>query len=1136
MSVAELQKYTAVSKYSRYVEEMGRRETWEETADRYADMLVQKYPHRAVRIDRLRKEFIKPMRVLPSMRGMQFGGPPVFKHNARLYNCWGSYVDRLSFFGEAFYILLCGGGVGASVQECHLRSLPCLSKARLSGRSLPTKTYKPEDSIEGWANCGHVLMTSYHERPVPGFEEWLDCDVKFDLSGIRKKNSPLSYGVGRAPGPMPLAKAMYRNRELLNKALSEGLVRLTDELASDIHLNNSDAVVSGGVRRSANIIIFDLWSRLMRAYKTGNWMEANPQRARANISSMLVRGKVNWDAFWELFGSTKEFGEPGFWWADHEDYVTNPCFRGNTRLATSEGLVRVDELYRRGTANSVVGDYRVGAGDDVRPDACPGVTVRSATPVILTQKDANIYRLTTEHGYTVETTDNHEFPTLQGRRKLKELRPGDILLLQSGEGRFGNSGTYNQGLLLGLMTGDGCVCNGAAWLDLWEDDFGDCESIRDAVNQELQSVPSIGKRPGGDINWTAQHGGNQQKRRIGGERLFRFFRDVVGLQEPADAKKGVPECVWHGSREFVRGYLHGLFHADGSVQCQDRGSKTSLNLRLTQANRQLLADVQQLLQNFGVVSRLYGGRHPAGKRLLPDGKGGVALYECQEIHELVVNRPNLASLMRAIGLFGRKDVLARTYLDVMGWNSRKPERFQTKVVSVEWVAKEDVYCLTEPETNTVIANGVVTGQCAEIMFYCRLLLGRDDPALASLLAKYDGPLVDVDGKVGLSGWQACNLTTQNGRTVKTEFDLYELADAAAELGTYQAGFTDFPYLGPVTEGIIRKEALLGVSIAGVMHNPDVMLSPGVLGAAASRVVTRNNETAGAIGINPAARLTCIKPDGNSSSTLGSFSGCHPGKIRKGFRIAQANKQERPYQHFKSVNPRACEPSAWSKSGSDDVIRFPVQYEGLLEDDMAAVEFLGHVRTLQKHWVGSGTVSERCVRPGLHHNVSCTVKVRENEWDGVARTIYDHQNEYGGVSFISEYGDRDYVQAPFTPVFDTDELVKMYGQSGFAAGLLIADRFLDVPSTVLWSHADVALGLRSEYPEAVDTMAAIKYAAETFFEGDVRQAVYAVKDAYNHLLHEELRDTFRPVDYSQMTGENDVDFQGEVACAGGACET
>jgi ribonucleoside-diphosphate reductase alpha chain len=751
MSVAELQKYTAVSKSARHVAELSRRETWPETVGRSAEMMRQKYPGRASRISSLYDDYVLPTKVLPSMRGLQFGGPPCLKHEARMFNCWGSYVDRLSFFGEAFYILLCGGGVGYSVQERHARSLPGFSRARLSGRKLPRKVFRPDDSIEGWADCSHALMTSYHERPVPGFEGYLDCEVEFDLSVIRKKNSPLSYGVGRAPGPMPLARAMHRNRTLLDAAVAAGVVRMTDELASDVHLNNSDAVVSGGVRRSANICIFDLSSRRMRDYKTGNWRELHPQRARANISAMLVRGGVSWEEFWELFGATREFGEPGFWWADDPDYICNPC--------------------------------------------------------------------------------------------------------------------------------------------------------------------------------------------------------------------------------------------------------------------------------------------------------------------------------------------------------------------------------------------------AEIQFFCRLLLERGDPDLARLTDLYDGPVLEVDGKTALSGWQACNLTTVNGRLVDAPERLYEHVEAASELGTYQAGFDHFPYLGEITDRIVRREALLGVSIAGIMHNPAVMLDPDVLGEAALRVRRRNEEVAPAVGINPAARLTCEKPDGNSASTLGSFSGVGGGKIRRGFRIAQTNRQETPYQHFRSVNPQACEPSCWSPNQTDDVIRFCVEYDGVLEDEMTAVEFLENVRTVQKHWVGAGTVPERCVRPGLHHNVSNTVKVRAHEWEGVARHIYEHREDFGGVSFISAYGDRDYPQAPYTPVFLTEELVAAYGGAGVVAAGDLLDEWPGGPSYELWNWCEMALGIRDESDEARGWVAALKSAAGRDFGGDLRKAVYAVKDAYNLRLYRHLKATYREVDWSAMVErESGVDFAGEVACASGACET
>jgi hypothetical protein len=835
--VRELQKYTAVSKYARFVEELQRRETWEETVGRYRGMLQEKYPDRTFPIA-ADCEAVEKFEVMPSMRGLQFGGPPIFKHNGRLYNCAGSCLDRLRFFGEAFYLLLCGSGVGFSVQGRHLQHLPGFSKKRLAGVKLPKKKFKPADTIEGWADTANVMMSAYHAEPVVGFEDYHECEPSFDYTGIRAEGSKLSFGIGRAPGPLPLRNANERVRRLLHRAVAEGLERLDSLTAYDAMMHYSDAVISGGVRRSATIVLFDLWDQLMLLAKTGNWRATNPQRGRSNNSAILLRGQVKFEDFQKLFEATRQFGEPGFYWVDHPDGIPNPCFRGSTRLATSEGMVRVDELYRRGTPNRVVGDYRVGAGDKLRPDSL-GTTMRDATRVELTQKSADIYRLTTEHGHSVEATDNHEFPTLRGRLKLRDIRPGDVLMLQSGEGRFGTAGTYSQGLLLGLLTGDGCVHDGEAFIDLWEDDFGDCDTIRASINEEVAKVPLLngGRGYGKDVGWVAQRGGNVAKRRIGGVRLYRALQGLLGGACPGTAKDRVPECVWQGSREFVRGYLHGIFHSDGSVQCQHRGTQTSLNLRLTQANRDLLADVQILLQNFGVVSRLYA-RGRAGKRLLPDGRGGTALYECREVFELVVNRPNLARFMRSVRLFGRKDRLAQDLLDSVGWNSRKPERFQTRVVTIEWAAKEDVYCLYEPKTNSVVANGIVAGNCVEIGFWPFLAAERETPETAGLLAGYRGPVRQEGGKVVLSGWQMCNLTTINAKTLPADRpakdeEFLRRCEIASRLGTWQAGFAHFPYLGPVSEAIVRKEALLGVSIAGVMHHPDALLDPEVLRAGAS---------------------------------------------------------------------------------------------------------------------------------------------------------------------------------------------------------------------------------------------------------------------------------------------------------------
>src|SRR4051812_10739154 len=119
MSVQELQNYTYFSKYARFNKAARRRETWEEAVDRMKQMHLRKYPQAAEEIE-WAFEFVKDQRVLGSQRALQYGGEPIERHNARIFNCTASYCDRLRFFQECFYLLLAGSGTGFSVQKHHV--------------------------------------------------------------------------------------------------------------------------------------------------------------------------------------------------------------------------------------------------------------------------------------------------------------------------------------------------------------------------------------------------------------------------------------------------------------------------------------------------------------------------------------------------------------------------------------------------------------------------------------------------------------------------------------------------------------------------------------------------------------------------------------------------------------------------------------------------------------------------------------------------------------------------------------------------------------------------------------------------------------------------------------------------------
>ena len=225
-------------------------------------------------------------------------------------------------------------------------------------------------------------------------------------------------------------------------------------------------------------------------------------------------------------------------------------------------------------------------------------------------------------------------------------------------------------------------------------------------------------------------------------------------------------------------------------------------------------------------------------------------------------------------------------------------------------------------------------------------------------------LYPVDEETGETGWQACNLSTVNCSKIETEADFYESCRAAAIIGTLQAGFGNFPYLGEVSERIVSREALLGVSMTGIMDCPGICLDPEVQVRGAKVVKEANREMAKKIGINIAARTTCIKPEGTTSCVLGTSSGIHPHHAKRYIRRVQTNRMEPIYQYFKTVNPRACEESVWSNNDSDEVIEFCIEVApgSKTKNQISALELLDYVKSAQKNWVIPGTNKSKCIKP------------------------------------------------------------------------------------------------------------------------------------------------------------------------------
>lgn len=711
--------------YSRFNDELERYETWEEAVDRvmsmhktyYKDVLTPELNEAIEFATRIYKD----RGILGAQRALQFGGDQILKHQMKMYNCVSGYADRPEFFGEIFYIALCGCGAGFSIQKQHIEKLPNIVQ-----RTKAPKIHTVEDSIEGWADALDALMASYFEES-PKYPEYRGHRIYFDLSKIRPKGAKISGGF-KAPGPDALRLALDRIEHILQGAtLAKKKIKLKPIQIYDIVMHAMDAVISGGVRRSATICLFSHDDEEMINAKTGNWLYENPQRGRSNNSAIILRSQISKEDFSGFFDKIKQFGEPGFVFVDDLDITFNPCVE--------------------------------------------------------------------------------------------------------------------------------------------------------------------------------------------------------------------------------------------------------------------------------------------------------------------------------IGMYPQLD--------------------------------------------------------------------------------------------GVSGWQACNLTEINGMQCETKEKFLELCEAAAIMGTIQAGYTDIKFLSDVTKKILEREALLGVSITGWMSNPKILFDPEILKEGAKKVLETNKKIAKLLGINPAARTTCVKPSGNASVLLKTPSGIHPEHAPMYLRNIQINKDNEVADIMFKLNPHMIEESGWSANKNDYVISFPVisKKGSLFKEDCKGTKHLDLVKLVQENWVEYGTDIDLCVNKKVRHNVSNTITV--TDWDEIEDYVYENRQSFAGISFISDSGDKDYYQAPNTKVESAEVIVKKYGAgSVFASGLIVdANKIFDN----LWIACSTAQGY-GEKLDVVDAENALKIDwvrrfenfAKNYFNGDMKKAEYCLKDVF--ILHKwfKIQQTMVDIDWIKELKEKkftDIDTTGAAACAG-----
>lgn len=700
-----LARSTYLTKYSR------NGEAWTDTIRRVVEGNVSLAPYVSNQEAEKLFHFFWTGQALPPGRGLWTGGVEGIPSDAR-YNCWYTTLYGVDDWCWTANQLMLGGGVGVGLAE--IGSLPIVSKnpARLTvwcnethvniGEVKPdarstdgmSPVLRVPDSREGWVEALRAVLNSAFEGK----------DLTLDVSDIRARGLPIRTFGGIACGPGPLVNLLRNSWDIVRAASGR---KLSSVEALDITNYIGLCIKAGNVRRSALIVLGDAQDQAFRDAKKD--FEKVVSHRHTSNNSIVFRSweqiaNFDWSA---LVEDNIEYGEPGLlnlplvWASDPGAKGVNPCFTGDTRIASQFGMVTIKDLVEGAKALKVTTDSRV--TEDYGVGESYGTVARDAAPAFKTSDSSPVFRVTTRHGYSVTTTEYHKFVTPGGFAELKDLQLGDKVLLQSDEGQWGSEGNEDLGCVIGLLEGDGNFTLGVdATLRFWGEDKPLAHKILPAVQRIASTIPALNGR---EYTLSVVDVPSRDSCEIGSERLCKALAEYGYRQ-----KGSVPEVVWRGSRDMVRGYLRGLWAADGQVNWSK--DKQSFSTRLSQSNPVLLRETQQLLLNFGIVSKLYP-RREAGWRRLPDGKAGMKDYWCQPQFDLVVEKQNAVRFEQRVGFLMEAD---QTKFDA--WKAtwqRGPykENFLDEIVSIEFVGMEPVYCTTQASHHTVIANGVVTGQCGE---------------------------------------------------------------------------------------------------------------------------------------------------------------------------------------------------------------------------------------------------------------------------------------------------------------------------------------------------------------------------------------------------------------------------------------
>lgn len=919
-------------KYAKYLPEKQRRETWDELVTRNKEMHIRKFPQLTEEIEKAYK-LVYEKKILPSMRALQFSGKVAEINNARIYNCCYLPIDDYRAFSEILFLLLTGCGVGYSVQTHHIEELPEIRKP------LKPKRYLIGDSIEGWADAVKALCKAYFGKTV--------TYPVFDYRDIRSKGAKLVTTGGKAPGPEPLKIALTHIESIFNRKKDGD--KLTSLECHDIICHLADAVLGGGIRRAALIAGFDLTDDSMLTCKFGNWWEENPQRGRANNTAIITRSRIDKETFLNLWKKIElsNSGEPGFLFTNNENYFTNPCISGDTWVTTINGPSQVKDLIGIKTQLLKDGNFYSTTNKGFW---CTGIKP--------------VYELISDKGYKIKATENHQFLTDKGWKKLKDISiTNDKIIISNNENVInwlGYGGTKEEGWLLGNLIGDGTFSSDKnAILQYWGDNKFEMKKLAYSLLRECNIFK------GKEFYTKSEYSDKYNKTNICSKKLAQLA-NLWGIRK---GNKTFNDLIEKGSSEFYKGIIGGLFDADGSVYISNGG----VNIDISQSDLKLLERCQRMLLRLGIQSKITLS-HKEGDRLCP----GPNYYDNKEMKTYYCNNNYILRISKKLNvdrffdiLYIKDELKISKYKELISkYVFTYKNKYESKILSITYIGEEKVYDCTIPEISAFEANGIIVHNC---------------------------------GEISLKPKQFCNLCEVNVSNIESQDDYNNRVKAAAFIGTLQASYTDFHYLREDWKKTTEKEALLGIGMTGIASGNVLKLN---MTEAAEMAVEENERVAKLIGINKAARITTVKPSGTTSLVLGTSSGVHAWHNDYYIRRVRLGKNEAIYTYLSIYHPELLEDDFF-KPTTQAIVSIPQKApEGAILRTESAYDLLERIKKINKEWITPGHR-----RGGNMHNVSATVTIKPDEWESVGNWLFNNKNYFTALSFLP-YSDHTYVQSPF----------------------------------------------------------------------------------------------------------------------------